>query len=251
MTSPRNMPSTGPPVAIVTGASGGFGVGIARALVGEGYRVFATARSEDRLRRAAAEVGAEPVVADATRGADWDRLFATVLDAAGRVDLLVNNAGAGGRVADVVELTDEEIFACVQLNLTGVILGCRRAAPVLRRQGGGTIVNISSVCARYSWPGWSVYSAAKAGVERFGKGLYAELRGSGVRVTTLTPSWGATDFADASGIGNHPSTLPGTRERCIHPDELGRIVADIARAPAHLEILELTVLPTVQEIIPL
>jgi short-subunit dehydrogenase len=139
----------------------------------------------------------------------------------------------------------------LSLNLTSVILGCRRAAPVMCRQGSGTIINISSVCAKYSWPGWSIYSAAKAGVERFSKGLYTEVRPHGVRVTTLTPSWGATDFCDASELSGHPSTHSSVRERCTHPLELGKIVADIVATPAHLEILELTVVPTVQDISPL
>jgi NADP-dependent 3-hydroxy acid dehydrogenase YdfG len=162
-----------------------------------------------------------------------------------------NNAGAAGRIAPTVDLSDEEIVQTLSLNLTSVILGCRRVAPVMSAQGSGTIVNISSVCAKYSWPGWSIYSAAKAGVERFSKGLYLEVRTSGVRVTTLTPSWGATDFCDVSGIGGHPAMDPAVRAKCTHPLELGKIVADIVETPAHLGILELTVVPTVQEIMPL
>jgi NADP-dependent 3-hydroxy acid dehydrogenase YdfG len=88
-------------------------------------------------------------------------------------------------------------------------------------------------------------------VERFSKGLYLEVRTSGVRVTTLTPSWGATEFCDNSGIGGHPATDPAVRAKCTHPLELGKIVADVVETPAHLEILELTVVPTVQEIMPL
>jgi short-subunit dehydrogenase len=164
---------------------------------------------------------------------------------------LINNAGAGGRIAPTAEQSDEEIIQTLHLNLTSVILGCRRVAPIMTAQGSGTIVNISSVCAKYSWPGWSIYSAAKAGVERFSKGLYLEVRPSGVRVTVVTPSWGATEFCDNSGIGGHPATDPAVRAKCTHPHELGKIVADIVATPAHLEILEMTVVPTVQEIMPL
>lgn len=239
------------PTAIVTGASRGYGVGIARALRARGYTVFITGRSAEALEEVATELGATAIPADATRGADWDRVIETVLAATGRIDVLVNNAGAGGRIAPVAELSDDEVLDCLSLNLTATILGCRRVAPIMRVQRSGTIVNLSSVCAKYSWPGWSVYSAAKAGVERFSKGLYTELRDAGVRVTTLTPSWGATDFCEASQIAGHPALDPATRERCTHPDELGKLVADIVATPAHLEILELTVVPLVQELVPL
>lgn len=239
------------PIVIVTGASGGYGAGIAETFTKRGYRVWITARNAKKLEEVASRIGATAIVADATNPADWDRVIKTVLDAAGRIDALVNNAGAAGRIAPTAELTDEEIIQTLSLNLTSVILGCRRVAPVMSAQGSGTIVNISSVCAKYSWPGWSIYSAAKAGVERFSKGLYLEVRTRGVRVTTLTPSWGATEFCDNSGIGGHPATDPAVRAKCTHPLELGKIVADVVEAPAHLEILELTVVPTVQEIMPL
>ena len=239
------------PTVIITGASGGYGAGIAETFCQRGYRVWITARNGRKLEEVASRIGATAIVADATNSADWDRVIKTVLDATGRIDALVNNAGAAGRIAPTAELTDEEIIQTLSLNLTSVILGCRRVAPVMSAQGSGTIVNISSVCAKYSWPGWSIYSAAKAGVERFSKGLYLEVRPSGVRVTTLTPSWGATEFCDNSGIGGHPATDPAVRAKCTHPLELGKIVADVVETPAHLEILELTVVPTVQEIMPL
>ncbi|AHF92605.1 hypothetical protein OPIT5_22635 [Opitutaceae bacterium TAV5] len=239
------------PTAIVTGASAGYGAGIAEALCRAGFAVFVTARSAGKLGQVAARIGATAIVADVTRPEDRDRVVSTVLAAGGRIDVLVNNAGAAGRVACVDGQTDEEIVRTLTLNLTSVFFGCRRVGAVMRRQKSGVMLNISSVCARYSWPGWSVYSAAKAGVERLGKGLYAELREAGVRVTTLTPSWGATEFGNASAIAGHPSLAPEIRTRCTRPAELGKIVVDIVCAPSHLEILDLTVVPTVQEIIPL
>jgi len=243
--------SNNQPTAIITGASGGYGAGIAEIFTQRGFHVWITARNASKLNDVASRIGATALPADVTSASDWDRVIRTVLDGSGRIDALVNNAGAAGRIAPTADLSDEEIAATLSLNLTSVILGCRRVAPVMCGQGFGTIVNISSVCAKYSWPGWSIYSAAKAGVDRFSKGLYAEVREKGVKVTTLTPSWGATEFCDASGIGGHPATDPEIRAKCTHPLELGRIVADIVATPRHLEILEMTVLPTVQEIMPL
>lgn len=236
---------------IVTGASGGYGAGIAETFAQQGANVWITARNATKLQEVANRTGARAFVADATNGADWDVLIETVLKTDGRIDVLINNAGAAGPIEPTAEQSDEAIMQTLDLNLTSVILGCRRAAAIMCQQGSGTIVNLSSVCAKYSWPGWSIYSAAKAGVERFSKGLYTEVRTSGVRVTTITPSWGATEFCDASKIGGHPASNPEVRAKCTHPLELGKIIADVVATPAHLEILELTVVPTVQEFMPL
>ena len=246
-----NTPTPAVLTVIVTGGSSGFGAGIAEVMARAGHVVFITGRNRAKLEAVAGKTGARAVVADVTVPADWDRVVETALAETGRIDVLVNNAGAGGRIAPVDEQTDEEMIQTVALNLTSVLLGCRRIGAVMKRQRSGTIINVSSVCAKYSWPGWSVYSAAKAGVERLGKGLYVELRASGVRVTTLTPSWGATEFGGASAIAGHPPENPEVRARCIQPVEIGRVVLDIVNTPAHLEILELTLLPTVQEIAPL
>lgn len=234
--------------AIVTGASRGYGAGIAEVLVQEGAWVWITARTESDLRKVAERTGAQAVVADATKGGDWDHVFRTVMEAQGRVDIVVNNAGAGIRVAPLAEHSDSEIELNLAVNLTSAILGCRRAAELMRRQKSGTIVNIASVCAVEAWPSWSVYSAAKAGLLQFTRCLYAELRPHGARATCLIPSWGATGFSRAAGI---PEFDPQTAARCIQPLELGRVVADVCALPAHLSVQELILWPLVQEVVPI
>jgi NAD(P)-dependent dehydrogenase (short-subunit alcohol dehydrogenase family) len=235
-------------VAVVTGASRGYGAGIAEVLSREGARVWITARSGNDLEAAARRTGSQAVEADVTRGEDWDRVIRIVLDAAGRLDILVNNAGGTVRVAPLVALADREIERDLALNLTGAILGSRRAAELMQRQKGGTIVNVSSVCAVEAWPQWAVYSAAKAGLLQFTKCLYAELRPHGARATCLVPSWGATGFSKAAGL---PEFDPATAEKCIQPLELGRVVADICALPKHLCLQELILWPLVQEVVPL
>jgi NADP-dependent 3-hydroxy acid dehydrogenase YdfG len=243
--------NTDVPTAIVTGASSGYGIGIAKVLVQRGHNVFITARSAEKLKTVASQISATAIVADATNSADWDHVVETVMKATGRIDVLVNNAGAGGKIAPIEEQSDDEITQTLMLNLNSVFFGCRRIAPIMRQSKRGTIINISSICAKYSWPGWSVYSAAKAGIERLSKGLYLELREAGVRVTCLTPSWGATEFSQNSEISGHPSLTPEIRAKCTKPEELGEIVANIVATPPNLEIIEMTVVPNVQEISPL
>jgi short-subunit dehydrogenase len=117
----------------------------------------------------------------------------------------------------------------------------------MQAQGSGTIVNISSICDRECWPGFSIYGAAKAGLLAFSQHLYVELRSHGVRVTCVTPSWGATDFGEAAGLERAADDL---RAKVTQPDELGELVAQICELPDHLVIPTLTVLPLVQEIVP-
>jgi NAD(P)-dependent dehydrogenase (short-subunit alcohol dehydrogenase family) len=147
-------------IAIVTGGSRGYGAGIAEVLQQRGARVWITGRDETALRAVAQRTGTRWVRADVTVPKDWDRLFQEVLAAAGRLDILVNNAGAGITIKPLAEQTDEQIERSIAVNLTGALFGCRRAAEVMQRQGAGTIINISSVCARQAWPGCVALSLA-------------------------------------------------------------------------------------------
>jgi NAD(P)-dependent dehydrogenase (short-subunit alcohol dehydrogenase family) len=237
--------------ALVTGGSKGYGAGIAEALQNAGADVWITGRDSAALKATAARLGVHAVKADVTKGKDWDRVVASILKAGGRLDILVNNAGGGGHIAPTADQTDAGIEEVIATNLTGAILGCRRAAPVMMKQKSGIIINVSSVCALYAWPGWSIYTAAKAGLNHFGHGLYTELRPHGVRVTTLTPSWGATEFLSASGIQGHPAAQADIRRLCIQPLELGAIVVQLCAQPAHLAVPDMTVQPLVQEIVPM
>ena len=234
--------------AIVTGGSKGYGYGIAEALKSGGAEVWITSRNQDELERAAAKLGVNAFRADATRAEDWDRLVKEVTGRSGTVDILVNNAGGGIKKAPLIEQSDDEIEASIALNLTAAILGCRRVVPFMKKQKSGTIINVSSVCAREAWPGWSVYSAAKVGLSLFSRCLYLEVQDFGVRVTTLIPSWGETDFLTAAVL---PQRDPDTEKKVTKPRELGDIVVQICELPGHLEILDLTVLPMVQKISPM
>jgi len=230
---------------IVTGGSRGYGAGIAAAFAAAGSRVWITGRNEADLRAAAARIGARPFVADAADGSAWDRLLAEVLAETGRLDVLVNNAGEGVRIGPAGEQTDEAILRSISSNLTGALLGCRRAAAIMQRQGSGLIVNIGSACSVHAWAGWGVYSAAKAGLLMFTRCLLAELRPHGVRVTSVLPSWGQTDFTAGAGL---PPRDPDVLAKCIAPADLGELILQTSRMPAHLVTEEIRVWPMVQPI---
>jgi NAD(P)-dependent dehydrogenase (short-subunit alcohol dehydrogenase family) len=235
-------------VALVTGGAKGFGRGIAAALQTAGAQVTITGRDQDALDEAVEDLGVRAVQADVTSPGDWDRVVSDLLEHSGRIDILVNNAGGGILIAPTEGQTDAAIDAVIALNLTGPIYGCRRIAPLMRKQKSGTIVNISSSAAHYAWPTWGVYGGAKAGLNHFSRSLYAELRPHGVRVTTISPSWGATGFTDAAGIDGFDAD---TVARSIQPHELGKLVQDICVLPAHLCLQETILWPLVQEVSPM
>lgn len=230
---------------IVTGGSRGYGTGIAAAFVQAGAKVWITGRDEARLREVAARIGAEPFVADVADAAGWDRLLAAVLGAGGRLDVLVNNAGEGVRIGEAAEQDDASVERSLASNLTGAILGCTRAARIMSGQGSGLIVNIGSACSTHAWAGWGVYSAAKAGLLMFSRCLLAELRPHGVRVTSILPSWGQTDFTEGAHL---PPRDPEVLARCISPGEIGDLIVQLARLPAHLVAEEVKLWPMVQPI---
>lgn len=231
---------------LVTGGSDGYGRGIAAVLKNAGAEVWITGRNAAKLEKTAQELCVRTIQADASSGADWDR----VMRETGDFDVLVNNAGFGGKIVPVAEQTDEDIIRTIGTNLTGVILGCRRAAAMMVRRKRGIIINISSVCALYAWPAWSVYTAAKAGVAKFSHGLYTELRPYGVRVSCVTPSWGQTGFNHAANISG-ASENPELAAKCIAPEELGNIIKSIIEQPDHLAIPDVTVQPMIQDISPM
>lgn len=235
-------------IALVTGGAKGFGLGIAQSLAEAGARVWITGRDQAALDQAARGNALNAIRADVTSPADWDRVLKVITQNAGRLDILVNNAGGGVKIAATEDQTDEAIDEAIALNLNSVIYGCRRVVPIMRKQGSGIIVNIGSVAGHHAWPTWGIYGAAKAGLNHFSKSLYLELRPHGVRVTTITPSWGATTFTDAAGLGPRDAE---TLAKCIKPAEIGQLVADVCALPPHLCIQETILWPMVQEVSPL
>jgi NAD(P)-dependent dehydrogenase (short-subunit alcohol dehydrogenase family) len=235
-------------IALVTGGAKGFGLGIAQSLAEAGALVWITGRDQAALDQASRGNALNAIRADATSPADWDRVLEVITQNAGRLDILVNNAGGGVKIAATEDQTDEAIDEAIALNLNSVIYGCRRVVPIMRKQGSGIIVNIGSVAGHHAWPTWGIYGAAKAGLNHFSKSLYLELRPHGVRVTTITPSWGATKFTDAAGLGPRDAE---TLAKCIKPAEIGQLVADVCALPPHLCIQETILWPMVQEVSPL
>jgi short-subunit dehydrogenase len=177
----RRMPPdlSTPRVAIVTGASSGIGAASARALAGVGFQVVLAARRQERLEALAKEIAAAggsalPVAADLAREADCAALVARTLRELGRIDVLVNNAGfSPGAPAEL--LPRAEISRTFEVNLVAAIQLTGLAAPAMRAQGGGRVINIGSLAGNVPAPIAVTYAATKAGMEMASRSLRLEL----------------------------------------------------------------------------
>jgi NADP-dependent 3-hydroxy acid dehydrogenase YdfG len=233
-------------VVVITGGSSGFGMAMAKRFHEAGADVVITGHREERLKAAQREIGAvEYMKADVTSPDEWEKLGAHMVDRCGRVDVLINNAGGGISIRETVEQSFDDIDRIIALNLSGVVYGCRVFGRIMKGQGEGTIINVSSACANEAWPNFSVYAAAKAGVVSFSKGLYVELRPYNVRVTALVPGAGRTNFSRNAGIPepDSPFKLQG-----VH---LAEAAFHICALPQDIMIEEYRIWGTDQEVIPL
>ena len=177
------------PVAIVTGASGGIGEATARALHAAGYRVFGTYRRPPATR----SPGIEYLACDVTSDESVKAAVGEVLSKAGRIDLLVNNAGVG-LIAGAEESSPEQAKSLFDVNLFGVFRLTNAVLPTMRRQGSGRIVNISSVMGLIPAPFMALYAASKHALEGYSESLDHEIRGTGVRVVLVEPAYTRTSF---------------------------------------------------------
>lgn len=179
---------------LVTGASRGIGAALARRFAAEGARVALVARSASAIEQLADELDGDAYVADLAHGEQrqsmWQRAVAD-----GPVDVLVNNAGVD-QPAVITELEPETIEAVLTLNLHAPIDLCRMAVPHMLENGAGHLVNVSSMAGIVAVPGYSVYSASKAGLTHFTSGLRNDLRGLPIGTTVVEVGVTATDMAD-------------------------------------------------------
>jgi 3-oxoacyl-[acyl-carrier protein] reductase len=222
-------------VAIVTGAGAGFGEAIAKRFADEGARVIVAEINEVNGRRVATAIesagGASRFVrTDVSRAADVEAMVGAAVTAFGGLDVLVNNAGFAHRVMGLWNLPEEDYERMFATNVKGVFLGCKHAIPVMRRRGGGAIVNTASIGAVSPRPGATMYNASKGAVVTLTRGLAREIAPFKIRVNAVNPVAADTAFMKtALGV----DSLSGeVREQLLSTIPLGRLTepADVAAA---------------------
>src|ERR1035437_9522241 len=188
-------------VVIVTGASSGIGAATARLAAGRGAKVVLAARRWDRIKDLAADLpDALAVETDLRDPAQIFRLVDATLDQFGRVDVLVNNAGQGLHVP-LEEVRLEDLRAITELNFYAPLLAMQAVIPPMRRQGGGVIVNVSSMTSRMVLQGVGGYSATKSALNLLSQVARRELAPDGIVVSIVYPSVTATEFHQSLAAG--------------------------------------------------
>ena len=214
-------------VAVITGVGSGFGKAtaelFARAdqvnLVLIDRNAQALDCTAENCRASGSKVIA--LACDVTDPTTFERALESALDSFGRVDFLINYAGGALKVAPIEEMDDEINRRIIDLNLTSTIMSCRAFTPQFKKQGFGKIINVSSACDRRSWPGWSVYSAAKAAVNSFTRCLYTELRPHGIAVMLLVPGGSNTGFQAAA---ENVTKFEWEEELAVRPEHFADMV---------------------------
>jgi len=186
-------------VWLITGTSRGLGRELSKAVLAAGHQLVATARNPDDLRhlRSNHDERVRPIRLDVTDAAAARAAVSAAVSAFGRLDVVVNNAGYGN-IASVEDMSDENFRAQIETNFFGVVNVTRAALPVLRRQRGGHIIQISSIGGRRASVGLSAYQSAKFAVEGFSEALSNEVRPLGIRVTIVEPGGMRTEWAGSS-----------------------------------------------------
>jgi short-subunit dehydrogenase len=176
-------------VAVVTGAAAGIGHATAKALLSAGYRVFGTSRKS----ATGSTHGITILPCDVTDGDSVTQMVAEVMRQAGRIDVLVNNAGSG-LIGGAEESSVEQAQALFDVNVFGVLRVTNEVLPIMRRQGSGRIVNISSVVGFLPSPFSALYASSKHAVEGYSETLDHEVRPFGIRVLLVEPAFTRTSF---------------------------------------------------------
>lgn len=200
-------------IALVTGGGTGIGLATAKEFAAQGATVFITGRRQAELDKAVAAIGpnAIGIQGDVSKQADLDRIQAEIASKAGRLDVLVANAG-GGSFLPLGAITDEQYETIFGSNVKGLLFTVQTVLPLIPK--GGSIVLIGSTTAVMGTEAFSVYSASKAAVRNFARSWTLDLKTRGIRVNTLSPG---------------PIRTPGL-EGVVPPDQLQGLVDQLAAA---------------------
>jgi NADP-dependent 3-hydroxy acid dehydrogenase YdfG len=239
-------------VAVVAGASSGFGAAAVRKLLAKGMQVVMVARRGDRIQALAEELGegALPFVADVTDAERIRELFFMVRERFGGLDLLFNNAGLG-IPGSFQESRPEDWQVMLDINVMGVLRCTQAALPLMEGRAGAMICSVSSVGGRYGYPGWSIYCATKFAVLGFHDALRKEVGEKGIRVSLIEPGAAWTEFGETGVSSEQISALNARRQSlgALHAEDVANALLYAFGQPENVLVEEILVRP-VRQIVP-
>jgi len=214
--------------ALVTGGTKGIGRAIAESLLKQGASVFVCARKKAELEKAVRQMSAlgnvEGTVCDVQNEKQVERLFKKCAQTLGGLDILVNNAGIGIIGKTVEEMSSKEFEQTLKTNLFGVFYACRQAIPLMKKRGGGYIVNISSLAGQNAHPRMAAYNASKFALNGFSEAMMQEVRADKIKVSLICPGSVNTYFG-----GDKPSADQAWQ---LQPEDIAQVVIDLLAADA-------------------
>jgi hypothetical protein len=238
-------------VVVITGASSGIGETSARYLASQGAKVVLAARRIENLEKIATEIkasGGEVAIlqTDVTKRADLEALIHKAVEAFGRVDVMVNNAGLMS-IAPIAALKVDEWDRMIDINIKGVLYGIAAALPVFQAQGSGHFINVSSVAGiKVFSPGGTVYSGTKFAVRAISDGLRHEVGGA-IRTTTIEPGVVDTELKHGSSDKDSAAMLSEFYKISIPASAIARAIAFAIEQEAQVDVNEIVIRPTVQD----
>ncbi|MDO8475853.1 MAG: glucose 1-dehydrogenase [Candidatus Rokubacteria bacterium] len=215
-------------VAIVTGGGRGIGRAIAQGFANAGAKVAIASRKMNDLEATAAEIkafGGEalPVQSHLGKMEEINKMVSTVLDRFGRIDILANNAGTTPAIGTVLD-SDERLWdTIINLNLKGLYFSSQAVARIMKKQGGGKIINITSIDGFKPEPGASIYSISKAGVRMVTRAFAAELAPFNIQVNAIAPGPISTKLLDSHWFHLPPEEAKKQKETMANMTPMGRI----------------------------
>ena len=242
-------------IALITGATAGFGTAICRALIQAGYFVIGTGRRTERLTSLKAELGEKflPLAFDISDRLATQEAITSLPTQWKNIDLLVNNAGLalGLESADKANLDDWEQM--IDTNIKGLVNITRFVLPQMVERNTGHIINLSSIAGTYPYPGGNVYGGTKAFVTQFSLNLRADLAGKNIRVTSVEPGLcGGTEFSNVRFKGDDARVEKLYENvQYVTPQDIANMVLWLNQQPEHVNINRIEVMPTAQTFAPL
>ncbi|NUF49198.1 SDR family NAD(P)-dependent oxidoreductase [Gilliamella sp. ESL0250] len=237
-------------IALVTGASSGFGQAICRKLIADGYKVVGVARRAEKLQKLADELGRNFtfLALDITKKDAVESILLQLPKEFQPVDILINNAGLALGLEPAYQADYNDWETMIQTNIIGLIHLTHQLLPSMVERNFGYIINLGSVAGTYAYKGGNVYGASKAFVKQFSANLRTDLLGTNIRVTNIEPGLcGGTEFSNVRFHGNNEQAAAVYKGiDYITPDDIANTVSWLVNTPTHFNVNSLEIMPVAQ-----